>query len=41
LQEASINATKEKAEVKMIEFFTARNIVVNGAGHSITKRRAP
>jgi hypothetical protein len=41
LHEASIIATKERAEMKMIEFFIARKIVVNGAGHSITKRRAP
>ena len=41
LHEASIIATKERAEMKMIEFFIARNIVVDGAGHSITKRRAP
>jgi hypothetical protein len=32
-------ATKERAEMKMIEFFIARKIVVDGAGHSITKRR--
>jgi hypothetical protein len=25
--------------MKMIEFFIAREIVVDGAGHSITKRR--
>ena len=37
--EASIIATKERAEMKMIEFFIARNIVVDGAWHSITKRR--
>jgi len=41
LHEASIIAAKERAEVKMIEFFIAREIVVEGAGHSITKRRAP
>ncbi len=41
LHEASIIATKERAEMKMIEFFIARKIVVDGAGHSITKRRAP
>jgi hypothetical protein len=41
LHEASIIATKERAEMKMIEFFIARRIVVDGAGHSITKRRAP
>ena len=40
LHEASIIATKERAEMKMIEFFIARKIVVDGAGHSITKRRA-
>jgi hypothetical protein len=26
--------------MKMIEFFIARKIVVDGAGHSITKRRS-
>jgi len=36
--EASIIATNERAEMKMIEFFIAR-IVVDGAGHSITERR--
>jgi hypothetical protein len=41
LHEASITATKERAEMKMIEFLIARRIVVDGAGHSITKRRAP
>ncbi|PYK24629.1 MAG: hypothetical protein DME59_12835 [Verrucomicrobia bacterium] len=41
LHEASIIATKERAEMKMIEFFIARKIVVDGAGHSITKRRSP
>jgi hypothetical protein len=40
LHEASIIATKERAEMKMIEFFIARKTVVDGAGHSITKRRA-
>jgi len=40
LHEASIIATEERAEMKMIEFFIARKIVVDGAGHSITKRRA-
>jgi hypothetical protein len=39
--EASIIATKERAEMKMIEFFITRKIVVDGAGHSITKRREP
>ena len=38
LHEASIIATKERAEMKMIEFFIARKIVVDGAGHSITNR---
>lgn len=38
LHEASIIAAKERAEMKMIEFFMARKIVVDGAGHSITKR---
>ena len=38
LHEARIIANKEKAEMKMIEFFIARKIVVDGAGHSITKR---
>jgi len=41
LHEASIIAAKERAEMKMIEFFIARKIVVDGAGHSITKRRQP
>ena len=41
LHEASIIATKEMAEMKMIEFFIRRKIVVDGAGQSITKRRAP
>ena len=41
LHEASIIATKERAEMKMIEFFIARKIVVDGAGHSTTKRLAP
>ena len=41
LHEASIIATKERAEMKMIEFFIARKIVVDGAGHSITKRCEP
>jgi hypothetical protein len=40
LHEASIIATKERAEMKMIEFFIARKIVVDGAGDLITKRRA-
>jgi hypothetical protein len=40
LHEASIIAAKERAEMKMIEFFIARKIVVDGAGYSITKRRA-
>jgi hypothetical protein len=38
--EASIIATKERAEMKMIEFFTARKIVIYAAGHLITKRCA-
>jgi len=37
--EASSIATKKRAEMKMIEFFIARKIVVDGAGHSITKHR--
>jgi len=37
--EASIIATKERAQVKMTEFFIPR-IVVDGIGHSITLRRA-
>ena len=41
LHEASIIATKERAEMKIIEFFIARKIVVDGAGHSSTKRRSP
>jgi hypothetical protein len=41
LHEASTIATKERAEMKMSEYFIAREIVVDGAGHSITKRRAP
>src|SRR5262249_16473160 len=39
--EASIIATRERAEMKMIVFFIARKIVVDGARHSIKKRRAP
>ena len=39
LHEASI--IKERAEMKMIEFFIAGKIVVEGAGHSITNRRDP
>ena len=35
--EASIIVTKERAEIRMIEFFIARKIVVDGAGHSITR----
>jgi hypothetical protein len=38
LHEASVIATKERAEMKMIDFFIAGKIVVDGAGHSITKR---
>ena len=38
LHEASIIAAKERAEMK-IEYFIARKIVVDGAGHSIRKRR--
>ena len=38
LHEASIIATKERTEIKMIEFFIARKIVIDGAGHSITNR---
>ena len=41
LHEANIIATKERAEMKMIGFFIARKIVVDGAAHSITKRRVP
>jgi hypothetical protein len=41
VHEASIIATEERAEMKMIEFFIARKIVVDGAVHSITKRRGP
>jgi len=41
LYEASIIATKERAGMKMNEFFIGRKIVIDGAGHSITKRRAP
>jgi hypothetical protein len=33
-QEASIIAVKEKAEMKMIEFFITRKIVVDGAGEA-------
>ena len=36
---SSIIASKERAEMKMIEFFIAGKIVVDGAGHSITKLR--
>jgi len=39
LHEASIIASKQRAEMKMIEFFIAGKIVVDGAGHSITKLR--
>jgi hypothetical protein len=39
LHEASIIAAKERAEMKMIEVLIARRIIVDGAGHSITKRR--
>jgi hypothetical protein len=41
LHEASIIAAKERAEMKMIEFFIERKIVVDGVRHSITKRREP
>jgi hypothetical protein len=41
LHEASIIVTKERAEMKMIEFFITRKIVVDGAGHSITNRPEP
>ena len=41
MHEANIIATKERAEMKMIGFFIARKIVVDGAAHSITKRRVP
>jgi hypothetical protein len=34
LHEASIIAVKESAEMKMIEFFIARKIIVDGAEHS-------
>jgi len=37
LHEASVIATKERPEMKMFEFFIAKRIVVDGAGHSITK----
>jgi hypothetical protein len=36
--EASIIATTESAEIRIIDFFIVR-IVVDGAGHSITERR--
>jgi len=39
--EASIIAAKEKAEMKMIEFFIIEKGVADGVGHSITKHRAP
>ena len=38
LHEASVIATKERAKIKMIEFFIARKIVVDGTGHSTKKR---
>jgi hypothetical protein len=37
--EASIIASKERAEMKMIEFFITRKIVVDGVEDSTTKRR--
>jgi hypothetical protein len=37
--EASIIATEERAEMKMIEFFIPRKLSFDGAGHSITTRR--
>jgi hypothetical protein len=43
LHEASIIATKARAEMKMIEFFIARKIVVDGAGiqsQSAVRRKA-
>jgi len=39
LHEARIIATKERTEMKIIEFFIAGKIVVEGAEHSITNRR--
>jgi hypothetical protein len=39
--EASVIATRERVEMKMTEFLIPRRIVGAGAGHSITKRRAP
>ena len=39
LHEANIIATKERTEMKTIEFFIAGKIVVESAGHSITNRR--
>jgi hypothetical protein len=41
LHEASIVATKERIEMKIIEFLIARKTVVDGAGDSITNRRTP
>jgi len=41
LHEARIIATKERTEMKIIEFFIAGKIVVESAGHSITNRRDP
>lgn len=38
LHEARIIATKERIEMKTIEFFIAGEIVVDGAEHSITNR---
>jgi hypothetical protein len=38
--EASIIAAKERAEIKMSEFFIARKFVVYGPRHSITRRCA-
>jgi len=41
LHEARIIATKERIEMKTIEFFIAGKIVVDRAGHSIANRRDP
>ena len=41
LHEARIIATKERIEMKTIEFFITGKIVVDRAGHSIANRRDP
>ena len=39
--EANIIATKERAEMKMIEFFIPRKLSLTALGHSITKHGEP